>query len=111
MSLRVSTSSPLICACSGLMYAGVPMSCELGKQGALGEPLVDGLGDAEVDHLRHRFIVVHGDQHVTGLQVAVDDPFLVGVLQRGADLNEQLKPLAGGQLVFVTEDRDRKDRK
>ncbi len=27
MSLRVSTSRPLISACSGLMYTGVPMNC------------------------------------------------------------------------------------
>jgi hypothetical protein len=27
MSVRVSTSRPLISACSGLMYSGVPTSC------------------------------------------------------------------------------------
>ena len=33
-----------------------------------------------------------GDQDVGGLQVAVDDPLLVGVLHRLADRHEQLEP-------------------
>ena len=34
------------------------------------------------------------DQHVGRLEVAVDDPLLVRVLHRLADLDEQLQPLA-----------------
>ena len=79
------------------MYSGVPMiGAELGEQRPLGQPLVDGLGDAEVDHLGHRLAVVEGDQDVGRLDVAVDDPLLVGVLDRLADRDEQLQPLAGG---------------
>jgi hypothetical protein len=36
------------------------------------------------DHLRHRPAVVEADEHVGRLQVAVDDPLLVGVLDGGA---------------------------
>ena len=48
---------------------------------------------AEVDHLGHRLAVVQRHQHVGGLDVAVDDPLLVGVLDRLADRDEQLEPL------------------
>ena len=41
------------------------------------------------------------DQDVGGLDVAVDDPLLVGVLDRLADADEQLQPLGGGELVPV----------
>jgi hypothetical protein len=41
------------------------------------------------------------DQDVRGLQVAVDDALLVGVLHSRADLHEQLQPLADVQLVGV----------
>ena len=60
----------------------------LGEQGPLGQPLVDRLGDAEVDHLGHRLAVVERDQHVRRLDVAVDDPLLVRVLDRLADRDE-----------------------
>ena len=51
------------------------------------------LGDAEVDHLRHRHAVVQRDQDVRRLDVAVDDPLLVRVLDRLADLDEQVEPV------------------
>ena len=57
------------------------------------------LGDAEVDDLGHRLAVVQRDQDVGRLDVAVDDAFLVGVLHRLADRDEQLQPLARRQLV------------
>ena len=52
------------------------------------------IGDAEVDHLRHRHSVVQGHQDVRRFDVPVDDPFLVGVLDGVADLNEQVEPPA-----------------
>ena len=95
MSLRVSTSSPLISACSGLMYSGVPTICaKLREQRLLGQLLAGRLGDAEVDHLGHRHAVVQRDQDVRRLEVAVDDPLLMRVLDRLADRDEQLQPLA-----------------
>ena len=51
---------------------------ELQPAGRLGQPEVDYLGDG--------MAVVALDQDVRGLQVAVDDPLLVGVLDRRADL-------------------------
>ena len=69
------------------MYSGVPINCvELGEQRLLGQPLLRGLGDAEVDHLRHRLAVVERDQDVGRLDVAVDDALLVRVLDRLADV-------------------------
>ena len=55
-----------------------------GVQRPIGEHLrgVERLGQAEVDHLRHRLAVVLGHEHVRRLQIAVDDSLLVGVLDR-----------------------------
>ena len=58
---------------------------EVGVDRALGQLLVDRFGHAEVDDLGHRLAVVRRDQHVRRLDVAVDDPFLMGVLHRLAD--------------------------
>ena len=99
MSLRVSMSSPLISACSGLMYSGVPIICaKRGEQRLVGQLLAGRLGDAEVDDLRHRRAVVQRHQDVRRLEVAVDDALLVGVLHGLADLDEQLQPLAERQV-------------
>ena len=59
------------------------------------------LGHAEVDHLRRRPAVHLRDQHVARLQVAVDDPLLVGVLHRLADRDEQLQPGLHRQPLLV----------
>ena len=52
-----------------------------------------GLGDAEVDDLRHGQSAVSGDENVRGLEVAVDDALLMRVLDCLADMNEQPQPL------------------
>ena len=80
---------------------------EVREQRLLGELLTRRLGDAEVDHLRHRHAFVQRDQHVRRLDVAVDDAFRVRVLHGAADLHEQLQPLARRQLVSVAELGDR----
>ena len=70
-------------------------SClKVGEERLLGQLLVGGFGDAEVDHLRHGHAVVQCDQDVRRLDVAVDDALLVGVLDGLADLDEQFQPLA-----------------
>ncbi len=74
----------------------------------VGQRLVDGFGDAEVDHLGDRHVVVVGDQDVRRLDVPVDDAFLMGVLDRLADLDEQLQPLAGGVSARVAVFGDRR---
>ena len=61
-------------------------------QALVGEVEFRRLGDAEVDDLGRGPAVDLGDQHVARLQVAVDDPLLVGVLHGLADRDEQLQP-------------------
>ncbi len=68
---------------------------ELGEERLVGELAVGRLGDAEVDDLRHRHAVVQRHEHVGGLDVAVDDALLVGVLDRVADLDEELEARPG----------------
>ena len=103
MSARVSTSSALNVACSGAMYSGVPATrAEGGEQALLGQlQPAGGLGQAEVDHLGDRLAVVALDQDVRRLQVAVDDPLLVRVLHRRADLAEQRQPVRQAEAVLV----------
>ena len=78
------------------MYSGVPIICANAVKSvfsvscwpvALATPksMTLGTGDA----------VVQRDQDVRRLEVAVDDPLLVRVLHRLADLDEQLQPLGG----------------
>ena len=82
---------------------------EAREQGLVGELRIGSLGDAEVDDLRHWLrAVLYGDEDVAGFEVAVDDAFLMGVLHRAADLDEQVEPLPGAEvfLVAVGGDRD-----
>ena len=59
---------------------------ELGEHRPFGQLLGRGLGHAEVDDLGDGPAVVFGHQHVRGLEVAVDDAFLMGVLDGLADV-------------------------
>jgi hypothetical protein len=78
-----------------------------GEQRPLGQPLRRRLGDAEVDHLDHRRSAVPRHQDVRRLDVAVDDPLVVGVLDGLADVEEQSQPGLGRQAVLVAELDDR----
>ncbi len=76
----------------------------VGKAGVdrpLGQPLVDRLGHAEVDDLGDRHPVVERDQHVGGLDVAVDNPLLMGMLHRMANRDEQFQTLLRREVVLV----------
>ena len=99
MSVRVSMSSPLISACSGLMYSGVPMKLPNSVKSvcsvsccvvALAMPKSMTFGTGLPSCTR--------DEDVRGLQVAVDDALLVRVLDAVADLDEQLQPLVGSRV-------------
>jgi hypothetical protein len=79
---------------------------EAREEGAVGEPALDGLGDAEIDDLDRRFIGLVIDHHVGRLEVAMDDALLVGVVDGGADFEEQVESLAVGQFPFVAELRE-----
>jgi hypothetical protein len=74
---------------------------ELGEHRPFRQTLRRRLGDAEVDDLGYGPPVLERDEHVRRLQVAVDDPLLVGVLHPLAHLDEQLEALAGAQAVRV----------
>ena len=60
----------------------------------LSQLALDGFRNAEVDYPRHRHAILNGDQDVRGLDVPVNDSFLVRVLNGMTNLNEQVQPLA-----------------
>ena len=70
------------------------------------QALRDSFGYAEVDDAGHGLAVDFGDQDVGGLEVTVDDGFLVSVLYAFADFDEELQPLAHGKPVPVAVGRD-----
>ena len=57
--------------------------------------LLRRLGNAEINHLRHRRAVVQGHQDVRWLDVTMNDAFLMRVLDRMTNLDEQIQPVAG----------------
>ena len=65
---------------------------EVGEDRFLGQALVGGLRNAEVDHLGNRPTILHGHEDVLWLDVAVDDPFLVCVLDGATNENEEVEP-------------------
>jgi len=69
--------------------------------GQVGQLLCSGLGYAEVDDLRRGLAVADRDQHVRRLQIAVNDTFLVRVLNAFTDLREQVEAILIGQFVSV----------
>ncbi len=81
-------------------------AAEARDQGPFRQLLPQGLGHAEVDHLGHGLAVVGGDQDIGRFEVAVDDPFLVGVLHGLANLHKQGEPLSRRELMLVAEPGD-----
>ena len=90
------TSSPA--TCSGAMYSSVPTSrpallpvavdcCERQLR-------VEGLGEAEVEHLRHDAARVTLEEDVLRLQVAVDETLAVGRAERRADPAQDVKRIS-----------------
>jgi len=71
------------------------------EQRLVGELLFGGLGNAKINHLRHRHAVVHRDENVRGLDIAVNDSLLMRVLDGVADLGEEIQPLACGKIVLI----------
>ena len=71
-------------------------SAEPGVKRAVGQLLAGRLGDSEVDHLGDGPVIVERDHHIGRLNVAMDDPFLVGVLNGMANGDEQLEALPDG---------------
>ena len=79
---------------------------KLREEGLVRQPPFGGLRNSKINHLRHGHAVVDGHEDVRRLDVAVDDPFLVRVLDGLANLDEQVEPIARGKPGFVTILRD-----
>ena len=93
-SVRPSITAPP--ACSGLMYCGVPTTMPLWVSCCRAGG-VQRARDAEVEDDR----VSSGQHDVVGLDVAVDDAVLVGVLQGAADFAGDLKRGVERELRFA----------
>ena len=74
---------------------------QLGVNRRVGQPPFRRLGDAEINHFGHWHEVVQRHEDVRGLDVAMDDPLLVRVLDGLANLDEQIEPIFGGEIVLV----------
>ena len=72
-----------------------------------GQSLPRRLGHAEVDDFWHGLAIVERHQHIRRFQIAMNDPLLMGVLHRLADLHEQLQPIPRRQAMLVAIPGDR----
>ena len=80
---------------------------ERGVNRLIGEPLPGRrFGHTEINHLGHRLAVLLHDQNVRRLEIAVDDAFLMRVLDGLANLDEQFEPLAEGKFLLIAKFRD-----
>ncbi len=68
--------------------------------------MIERFGNTEVDHFDDRAAVVQRDEHVRRLDVAVNDPLLVRVLNGLADGDKQFEALPHSQPVVVAVRRD-----
>ncbi len=59
------------------------------------------LGNTKIDDLRNGPPIVVGDQHVAGLEIAVNDALLVGMLNGLTNRDKQGQPFSQSQPVFV----------
>ena len=73
----------------------------LGEERLLGQPLVERLGDAEVDHHRRWFAVHQRHEDIRGFDIAMDDTFVVRVLDGLAHHLEELQPFLGGKVLAI----------
>src|ERR1019366_2032598 len=81
----------------GHVGRGADKLFEGSEEGLVGQSLpCRCFGDAEVNDLgRGRATLLQGDQDIRRLDVAVDDAFLVRVLNGAADLDEKVQALFG----------------
>ena len=71
----------------------------LSVERAFGQGLRCGLGDAKVDDFDDGRVVAHSDEDVRGFEIAVNDPFLVGMLHALTHLQKQFKAVGDRQSV------------
>ena len=94
----------------GLLRAHVrrrpDQSMEPSDERLVRQRLPRGLRDPEVDHLRHRDVVIDRHEDVRRLDVAMDDALLVRVLDGVANLDEQPQTIPRRKAPFIAEVRD-----
>ena len=61
---------------------------KIGEQGLVGQRLRGGFRDPEINHFEARLALDFSDQDVRGLEVAVNNSFLMGVLNSVAYLDK-----------------------
>ena len=83
--------------CSGAMKSGVPSIWPSWVSAPSIGALALDLGQAEVEHLDHVAVALAGEHEVAGLDVAVDHPVLVGVLQAQRRLVHVIAGVRHGQ--------------
>lgn len=70
---------------------------EAGEKRATGQLHAERLGDAEIDDFDDGPAIFRTDKNVRRFEVAVDDPFLVRMLNGGKHIQEEVEALAGGE--------------
>ncbi|HNB81428.1 MAG TPA: CoA transferase subunit A [Chitinophagaceae bacterium] len=93
--------NPMMAMAGRITIAEVEELVEPGEKGLFGKLGLGRLGDAKVNDLGHGATVLLGDEDVVRLEVAVNDAFLVRVLDGLANLDEQPQPRFGVELVGV----------
>ncbi|MFO1486587.1 MAG: hypothetical protein U1F71_24710 [Verrucomicrobiaceae bacterium] len=81
------------------VFGGADELADLGEEGFIRQLLAGGARNAKINDLGQRLAIDRGYQDVGRLEVAMDDAFLMRMLHRLTDMNEQLQPLAQPQLV------------
>ena len=80
---------------------GANQRADLGVQRPGIQTLCGRLGHAKIDDVGERLAVHFRDQDVRGLQITVDDGFLVSMLDSLAYRHKKLEPLPGIELVPI----------
>ena len=67
-----------------------------------GKCLIERLCDTEINHFGNSPPVKLGDQNIAGLNIAMNDTFLMCVLNRLAHLDKQFQTFSNRQFVLIT---------
>src|SRR6185295_3389567 len=72
-----------------------------GKERLTRQPAGRRFGDSEVDDLDARPAILRGYKYVARLDVSMNDPFGMGVLNARTNLVDQRQPIGDAHVVFV----------
>lgn len=81
-------------------------AAEAREQRTLGKRLAHRLSHAEIDDFWHRLAVITGDEDIRGLDIPMNDAFLMSVLNGLTYRHHEFEPLPRRQSVFLTVLRD-----